>query len=261
MLARSPRPVAMKFIGYVLRKPHTPMSISKSVACLSALAVVASTAEIAKPRFDPVETQMEGWKVFVEPSMLKSAPGSVDARSLAMLEAHLRIISAMVPADRVEKLKKLDIWVERDHPTLKSMQYHPSEDWLRDNGHDPRLAKKYHVPVARDFISSAQLAKHPMVVLHELAHAYHDQVLGFEEPRIIAAFEKAKASGSYRKVMLYTGASVSHYALTNHKEYFAEGTEAFFSRNDFYPFVRAELKLHDPTLHDLLVEIWGEPRN
>ena len=40
-------------------------------------------------------------------------------------------------------------------------------------------------------------------------------------------------------------------------EYFAEGTEAYFDRNDFYPFVRAELKEHDPVLHDLLEEIWG----
>lgn len=40
-------------------------------------------------------------------------------------------------------------------------------------------------------------------------------------------------------------------------EYFAEGTEAYFYRNDFYPFVRAELKEHDPVLHDLLEEIWG----
>ncbi len=36
-----------------------------------------------------------------------------------------------------------------------------------------------------------------------------------------------------------------------------EGTEAYFYRNDFYPFVRAELKEHDPVLHDLLEEIWG----
>ncbi|NNM31053.1 MAG: metallopeptidase, partial [Akkermansiaceae bacterium] len=43
-----------------------------------------------------------------------------------------------------------------------------------------------------------------------------------------------------------------------HKEYFAEGTEAWFYRNDFYPFVRAELKEHDPLLYKELREIWGE---
>ena len=50
---------------------------------------------------------------------------------------------------------------------------------------------------------------------------------------------------------------MTHYGLTNHKEYFAEGTEAYFYRNDFYPFVRAELKEHDPTLHDVLAKVWG----
>ena len=237
-----------------------PMNIPRTIAVAAALAAVAFAAESAKPRFDPVAKKIEGWTVHIEPSMLESESGSEDARSLAMLEAHLRILTAMVPADRLEQLRKLEIWIERGHP-LCNMQYHPSEQWLRDNGHDPRLAKKFHIPVARNLISSGQLAKHPMVVLHELAHAYHDQILGFDEPRIIAAFEKARAAGTYEKVMLYNGETVRHYALTDHKEYFAEATEAFFNRNDFYPFVRAELEKHDPTLHNLLLEIWGEPRD
>ena len=69
-----------------------------------------------------------------------------------------------------------------------------------------------------------------------------------------------KKSGSYEKVLLYTGQTVKHYGLSNHKEYFAEGTEAYFYRNDFFPFVRAELKLHDPTLHDVLLDVWGPAR-
>ena len=44
---------------------------------------------------------------------------------------------------------------------------------------------------------------------------------------------------------------------TTHKEYFAEVTESYFYRNDFFPFVLAELKRHDASVHDLLVEIWG----
>ena len=40
-------------------------------------------------------------------------------------------------------------------------------------------------------------------------------------------------------------------------------TEAFFGTNDFYPFVRAELQAHDPTMFDLLCEVWSvnNPRN
>jgi len=37
------------------------------------------------------------------------------------------------------------------------------------------------------------------------------------------------------------------YAMNDAKEYFAEETEAFFGRNDFYPFTREELKKHDPS--------------
>ena len=63
-------------------------------------------------------------------------------------------------------------------------------------------------------------------------------------------------AGIYRDVLLFTGDRVEHYGLNNHKEYFAEGTEAYFYRNDFFPFVRAELKEFDPTLHDLLEQVW-----
>jgi dipeptidyl-peptidase-4 len=138
------------------------------------------------------------------------------------------------------------------------MQYHPSRQWLIDHGHDPRLARKVHITQARELLSREQMLKHPAVILHELAHGFHDQVLGFDHPEIIAAFNRAKEAGIYKEVLLYTGKTVRHYGLTNHKEYFAEGTEAYFYRNDFYPFVRAELKRHDSQFHDLLQSIWGD---
>ena len=100
-------------------------------------------------------------------------------------------------------------------------------------------------------------AKHPYVVLHELAHSFHDQVLGFDQPAIIAAYNDVKEKGIYEKVLLYTGATVRHYGLSNHKEYFAEATEAYFGVNDFYPFVRAELKQHDPGMFSLMEKFWG----
>ena len=52
-----------------------------------------------------------------------------------------------------------------------------------------------------------------------------------------------------------------HYALTNHKEFFAEMTEAYFGVNDFFPFVRAELRRHDEATFLMLQEIWGKIPN
>ncbi len=208
-------------------------------------------------RFDPVVKQIEGWTVYVDPQLLKGEYSAEGARALQMLTNHLQRIAILLPEDRLARMRKLEIWIERRHPTLSAMQYHPNINWLKSHGLDPRLAKKVHIPHAKDLLSRHQMIKQPAVVLHELAHAYHDRFLGFNDPRIIKAYQKAKEAGNYEKTLLYNGKRVRHYALKDHKEYFAEGTEAYFYRNDFYPFVRAELKEHDPALHDLLVEIWG----
>ena len=138
------------------------------------------------------------------------------------------------------------------------MQYHPSRGWLESHGHDPRLAKKVHITRARALLRRGQLLKHPAVILHELAHAYHDQFLTFGHEPTISAYEKAMDAGLYDKILYFDGSLVPHYAKTNHKEYFAECTEAYFYRNDFYPFVRAELKEHDPVGHELMEAIWGK---
>eukprot|EP00438_Fugacium_kawagutii_P025459 Skav225623 [mRNA] locus=scaffold4894:228594:230189:- [translate_table: standard] len=56
----------------------------------------------------------------------------------------------------------------------------------------------------------------------------------------------------------------AHYAATNHKEYFAECSEAYFSsqrfRNDYFPYIHEELKAYDPVGYALCESIWG-PRN
>ena len=208
-------------------------------------------------RFDPVIKNIEGWKIHIDPALLKGKHSTDGLHAIKMLTNHLQRISILVQGEALNKLKTCQIWLEHSHPTLHAMQYHPSVGWLKANGHDPRLQKKVHIPQAKALTSRGQLLKHPAVILHELAHAYHDQFLTFEHPEIIAAYNKARQKGDYNKVMLYTGQSVKHYAMTNHKEYFAEGTEAYFYRNDFYPFVRAELKKHDLDLHKVLEKVWG----
>src|SRR5262249_41029041 len=133
---------------------------------------------------------------------------------------------------------------------------HPSAQWLTKHGHDPKLAKAVHIPKAKALAGRMPINEQPMVMLHELAHAYHDQELGFDEPRIHKAWVRFKESGKYEKVLHISGTQRRHYALTDHKEFFAEMTEAFFGTNDFYPFVRGELKKELPEVDRLLEEIW-----
>jgi len=116
-------------------------------------------------------------------------------------------------------------------------------------------AKGVEIGSARNFLNAVR--HQPWMVLHELAHSYHDRVLGFDHPKVKEAYEAAKKSGKYEKVLIWTGHVGRHYAMTDHKEYFAESTEAFFGTNDIYPFVKAELKQHDPAMYALLAELWG----
>lgn len=231
-----------------------PASLALTAVLASGYCPEADTT--SRPRIEPVQQQMHGFTVHVDPALLKGEHAREGARALSMLANHLERISLLVRGPQLQSLQKLGIWIEHRHPTLKNMQYHPSARWLKDHDCDVRLARKVHIPVAANLLSREQLLKHPAVVLHELAHAYHHQVLGFDEQRIFDAFKKARTSDVYTRTMSHRGRTVRHYALTDHKEYFAEGTEAFLYRNDFYPFVRAELKQADPALHDVLTQIW-----
>jgi hypothetical protein len=49
--------------------------------------------------------------------------------------------------------------------------------------------------------------------------------------------------------------------ITNSAEYFAETSEAYFGRNDFFPFDFVELKRQDPGMFALLRKLWGVPAN
>jgi hypothetical protein len=97
----------------------------------------------------------------------------------------------------------------------------------------------------------------PWAVLHELAHGYHDRVLGFNEPRIHAAWEKFRAKSGEGVVLMSNGQRRVHYGLTNAKEFFAEMTESYLGMNDFFPFVAGELKQSEPEVFALMKEIWG----
>jgi len=207
---------------------------------------------------EPVEKQIEGWTVSIDPALLSGKHKEEGTLALKMLENHLERIVILVPKKQLAELRKVGIQIEQSHPELDNMQYHPGKDWLVEHGYDPSLVKKVHIPVAKNIFSRQQMLKHPAVILHELSHAYHDQFLSFDHPEILDAYNAAMKKGNYEKVMLYDGRQAKHYAATNHKEYFAEATEAFLYRNDFYPFVSGELKAHDPKVFALMKKIWGK---
>jgi len=199
---------------------------------------------------------LSGWTLHISSKIDSNAL----ATALPLLQAQLDEVNRVVPSQAVVELHKVPLWINPEFPgTPPHAAYHPSASWLRDHGRDPAMAKGVEFTNVRIF--AAECRRMPNFALHELAHAYHDRVLGFENVEIARVFERAKASGRYDKVLRQDSEGRKRldkaYAMSNAKEYFAECTEAFFSRNDFFPFTRDELKKHDPEMFALLERVWG----
>ena len=201
--------------------------------------------------------QIEGWTVRVDDRLLDGDHAALGGRAIKLLTARLVAISIVVPEASLARLREVVIQLDLTHGSLRPMQYHPSAGWLKANGYSERLAKCVHIPDARGFLSPFENHRQPWAVLHELAHAYHDRVLGFDDARVAAAWKKFRDGGRYQSVLTSPGPMREHYALANEKEFFAEMTEAYFGTNDFYPFVAGELKQSEPKIFALLRDIWG----
>lgn len=201
--------------------------------------------------------EIEGWPVRVDKRLLEGEGKARGDQALKLLGSRLIAITFVVPEKELAKLRKVTIELDLDYADMTAMQYHPDAGWLKGNGYGENLAKCVHIPDVDDFLSPAENLRMPWVVLHELAHAYHDQVLGFDEPRVIEAWKKFRDSGKYKSVLTSLGHQREHYGLTNHKEFFAEMTESYFGSNDFYPFVTGDLKKAEPGIYELMKEIWG----
>ena len=232
-----------------------PLFLSLLASLLSSLGF----AEETKPTYE-VRT-LHGWTVHIRTELLDEKHRAMTEKGLTLIGQQMEVIEKVVPAKALATLKTINIWVSPPYANARPRaEYHPGADWLKSQGRDPAMVKGVEFTDVEHL--DKEVLRMPMLTLHELAHGYHDQVLSFNNPEIKAAYEKAKASGTYDSVARRNWQGVlpkpeKAYAMTNPQEYFAESTEAFFGQNDFFPFVRSELEKHDPTITAILKKVWG----
>ncbi len=243
------------------------MAMTRSSLLLTLLLTLAGIARAADAPAKPIPTSLptrhttrdiEGWPVRVDDRLLEGASAAIGERAIKLLTARLVAIAVVVPEPALSRLRAVTLQLDLDHGALRPMQYHPSAGWLRNHGYSEALAKCAHIPRAEEFLSPYENHRMPWVVLHELAHAYHDQVLGFDDERIVGAWKRFLDGGKYKSVLTSPGHRREHYGRTDPKEFFAEMTECYFGSNDFYPFVTGELKQAEPEIFALMDEIWGK---
>ena len=141
--------------------------------------------------------------------------------------------------------------------------YHPSVYWLIDNGYKPEKAQAVEISNVTNYMSWTEINQ-PFMVLHELAHAYHDRVLewGFYNKDVWQAYDNAVENGLYTNVNYqdsngYYFIQDRAYALNNQMEFFAELTEAYFGLNDCFPFNKSDLEQYDSIGYSMIEKVWA----
>jgi hypothetical protein len=210
-----------------------------------------------RPTSEYVSRNMRGWVLMIGPDLL--ADENLAEKVFAELERQLIAIEQAVPPGPLEKLRKVMIWVEKEEGHHRCMAYHPDRQWLIEHDMNPDKARCAEIANAQNFVRWTK--DQPWMVLHELAHGYHDQFLpgGYRNKELREAFERVKSAGKYEAVAYVRGGKKRAYALKNPMEFFAETSEALFGKNDFFPFNRDDLKAFDPETFFLLCKLWEIP--
>ena len=238
-------------------------SIAQRTLAWAMLLLIGSAGAGASTRpstYEPtshyVIRRIEGWPVYVH-RMLLDEKKELGERAMRRLAGSLENIVRVIPPAATAKLKQVPIWLEYDNPKNRLACFHPSRQWLINNGFNPEKAGCVELGGAERFLDPRKVEHQPWMILHELAHAYHFRVLGGDHKEIKAAYARARDAGLYSSILIWNGRKGRHYALTNDKEFFAELTESYFGVNDFYPFVRAEFREYDPESCRLIERLWG----
>lgn len=194
-----------------------------------------------------------GWEVLVEDTVWLERP-KLTRESLIMVHGSLSNVIAAMPRSAVELLQTIPIYITDTRSSGRAAHVHMSAEWLREHGEDEM--KVHAVDICDPTLLSRYLIDQPWMILHELSHAYHAKFFSAEDlSELESLHRRALQAGKYGKLP-YLSTIRDHYGATNPHEYFAESSEAYWGKNDFYPFNRDDLKDYDPEMYYFVAKVW-----
>lgn len=200
------------------------------------------------------QRDVAGFRVLLNPSVVERAP--LVERVMNTISDQISAMASQLPATQFERLKQTFIWVELDDEADKAAVFHSSPDWVVASGGNQDKIGHIEIVNAKNFVGLAA-TQQPSILLHQYTHAFHHKVLGSDHAAVANAFEQVQLRRMYDRVEHASGSVGVGYATLGPAEYFAEISEAYFGRNDYFPFDRAQLKDHDPLGHDLVAKLWN----
>jgi hypothetical protein len=221
---------------------QAPLEVSKT----------KSTANNGIPRTYMVEN-IAGWTINVEDTVWLKRP-SLTRECLAAIDKSLSKIAATLPPQSLERLRSIPIYLTDTRSVPAPVHTHRDKRWLAAHGED--IEKVNAVDICDpDKIVSYLATKDPGLLL-EFSFAYQQLFLtASDQDTLRQIYTSALSEGKYRLVASDRGVRQTPAAY-DESQMFVSGSQAYWGRNDFYPFTRAELKEYDPKLHDFLKLVW-----
>ena len=237
-----------------MQKTYQDFRAALSAFILS-LGIVVAIAAIFHPNlaraFEPTaqysRMNINGWTVYVSSEFSKD----VRARNaiLKKIKSQTAFIATRLSGKHLKVLRKSDLWVEAGQHYRSLARHHASKGAIYQEGLN--IDKFRDVEIFGGFARQ----RHPSLVLHELAHVYHDRKLSWHDSRIERMYKKFKATMPSAKDRC--GRSFKAYALENHHEFFATFTESYFGKTCTYPHNRETIQKRHPEMYAFLTKTWG----
>lgn len=234
----------------------------KRIAYLILLFSILTTFTLSAQHISPngdsyTKLKIQGFTVMVRTEIVGK---DFTNKFVELLTENLKEINKILKPEYLKVIKSRPLWLEESEDKGVAT-YHPSEKWLKENGWNTDFAAcSQYGNLTKAYASMT--SNQPYVILHELAHLSHHNIFGYDNKDIDDAYKNAKESGKYDSVDLLThdGRIVKQkaYGMNNNMEYFSELTEAYFGKNDFYPFDYAQLKEFDPQGFEVMRKLWGD---
>lgn len=167
----------------------------------------------------------------------------------AALAHELHLVDRLLPEAARTELADVTIRVEHDDPSLPYVACHGGAEIVL--GH------------ARAFVAGKRFE--PCILIHGFGLAWFDRWSeGAVEGRhfsvdpgaFSAAWDRIGEGNTYDSVLRFDGRRVPHPGLRDVRTLFAELSETIFLANDHFPYLRAELKNHDPDTLALVESLW-----
>jgi hypothetical protein len=243
MYPRCPKGVAL--LPESFRPKTSVFSLLPALVTACFFAATSAHAQKFVPTNQFARGKIQDFEVMIHTKIVEDKKLLHDVQMEAARQLHH--IEQSVPKEALKVLRQVRVWIVRHgQPNESSAVYHPDPRWLRDNGYNPDMGGGIAVPDADRFLEFSK-TKHFNILLHEMAHAYEYKVLGHENPELKATYRRALDAGLYRDT----------YHRHSHHEYFAELTEAYFGKNDYFPRTKEEAKQYDPLGVRFLEKAWG----